>query len=153
MMRPIELISKRIVDNRMQRLIGWNVDVLKRQLRQILSMRDPSTIPSSIATIVREGSTKQDSALTDETTSLDGSAGSKPMEGIDILAMDKAPRTSMVLEEVQDIIQLPSEPTESKIDPYHIEFSAEVVHQLTDFVTSIAQMYHDNPFHCFEHAR
>ena len=59
----------------------------------------------------------------------------------------------MVLEEVKDIIQLPSEPTKSKIDPYHIEFSAEVVHQLTDFVTSIAQMYHDNPFHCFEHAR
>ncbi len=150
--RPIDQISKRIVDNRVQRLIGWNVDVLKRQLRQILSMRDPQTIPSSIATIVVEGRNKGDSA-TEETTSLDGSAGSKPMEGIQIFEFEKGSMTSTVLDEVKDIIQLPSSPTECKIDPYHIEFSPEVISQLTDFVTSIAQMYHDNPFHCFEHAR
>ena len=43
--------SKKVKGGRLQRLIGWNVDVLKKQLRLILAMRDPKKIPSAIATI------------------------------------------------------------------------------------------------------
>lgn len=157
MHRPIEQIAKKIVDSRMQRLIGWNVDVLKRQLRQILAHRDPNQIAPELATIVDDSVVSKNDSSTKitETSSHDGSASLRgdSLEGFQIMAPeeDETPSKSTTpLEEVQDIIKLPSEPTEPKIDPYMIEIAPEVISQLTDFVTAIAQMYHENPFHNFE---
>ena len=146
LVRPIEQISKRIVDNRMQRLVGWNVDVLKRLLRQVLAMREPHQIPSELASIIGDGEGTQ------KTDDFSDSSGANSLDGFEMA--DTSDRSAgygtSVLEEVKDIIQLPSEPVDSKIDPYQIELSPEIVEQLTDFVTAIAQMYHENPFHNFE---
>jgi hypothetical protein len=155
--RPMEQIAKKIVDNRMQRLIGWNVDVLKRQMRQILAHRDPSQITPDLATIIVDdnATAKNDSStkITDDSSSAGSASLTGSLEGFQIMIADEKDETThydSILDEVQDVIQLPSDAAESKIDPYQIEFAPEVIQQLTDFVTSVAQMYHDNPFHNFE---
>jgi class 3 adenylate cyclase len=142
--RPIELISRIVMDNKVQRLIGWNVDVLKRQLRQVLAMRDPSTISPTVATILDAD---------DKTMNTRESDSSKiPSFGsIQVLEIELQ-EGATVLDEVKEIITLPSDAAAYKIDPYSIEFSPAVISQLNDYVTAIAQMYRDNPFHSFEHA-
>ena len=62
---------------------------------------------------------------------------------------------SMVLDEVKEIITLPGfdvKSIEYMPDESSIELDPEVVAQLRDLVAKIAKGYHDNPFHCFEHA-
>lgn len=44
------------------------------------------------------------------------------------------------------------EVAKSGIDPEDIELSDDVMDQLSDYVTTIALSYHENPFHNFEHA-
>ena len=56
------------------------------------------------------------------------------------------------LEEVIDIIELPSQERVYPVNPSEIELPPQVIFQLRDFVRSIASMYHDNPFHSFDHA-
>ncbi|CAJ1963472.1 unnamed protein product [Cylindrotheca closterium] len=58
-------------------------------------------------------------------------------------------------DEIAEKISMPAfAPNSSKrdIDIDSIELSAEVVLQLEDLATSIAQLYHDNSFHNYEHA-
>jgi len=60
-----------------------------------------------------------------------------------------------VLEEVTEVIRLPSfnaKAFKSHVDPEKIELGPEVESQLKRFVTIIAAMYRNNPFHNFEHA-
>lgn len=62
---------------------------------------------------------------------------------------------STALDEVTEIITLPQFKTKSnkkKTRPEDVELTIEVVTQLRDYVTTIASMYRDNPFHNFEHA-
>lgn len=74
------------------------------------------------------------------------------------LASDKIThqRGETVLDEVQEIIHLPkfnAEAAHYQEDPESIELGENVVNQLREYVTLIATMYRDNPFHNFEHAR
>jgi hypothetical protein len=57
-----------------------------------------------------------------------------------------------VLDEVQEIIELPSEAAEIRIDLESVELPPGVIEQLTDFVSKISDMYRENSFHNFEHA-
>jgi len=61
-----------------------------------------------------------------------------------------------VLDEVTEIITLPTFDEETaageQVDPETVELGDEVTKQLRHYVTSIASMYRDNPFHNFEHA-
>jgi class 3 adenylate cyclase len=57
-----------------------------------------------------------------------------------------------VLDEVQEIIELPSEAADIHKSPDLVEVPPEVLEQLTDYVTKIAGTYNDNSFHNFEHA-
>ena len=60
-----------------------------------------------------------------------------------------------VLDEVADTLILPKfDPTQAKsqVNPNTVELSPAVMTQLRDYVTAMAQSYHENPFHNFEHA-
>ncbi|CAB9521527.1 Receptor-type guanylate cyclase gcy [Seminavis robusta] len=59
------------------------------------------------------------------------------------------------LNEVCEIIPLPefdAKASRLQIDPDLVEIPVEVVEQLHHLVSSIAKMYHSNPFHNFDHA-
>ena len=60
---------------------------------------------------------------------------------------------STALDEVTEIITLPqfkNKPNKKKTRPEDVELTMEVITQLRDYVTTIASMYRDNPFHNFE---
>ena len=102
------------------RLVEWNVETLKRLLKNIIATRDAQKTQRRLS-----HSKKLKVCRKKDTT---------------------------VLDEVQEIICLPGNAVEYKQDPDSVEVSPEVVSQLRDFVTAIAEMYQDNPFHNFDHA-
>jgi class 3 adenylate cyclase len=56
-------------------------------------------------------------------------------------------------DEVVDIISFPKlEPPSMEIDPDSVELKPEVLSQLRNFISTIAAMYRNNPFHNYEHA-
>jgi class 3 adenylate cyclase len=57
-----------------------------------------------------------------------------------------------VLEEVKEIIHLPTFSGKRAKNPDNIELDPVVLDQLEDYVSAVASMYRDNPFHNFEHA-
>jgi hypothetical protein len=61
---------------------------------------------------------------------------------------------SMVLDEVVEIIELPEYPSSrTNEDSSSIALDPFVIKELHDYVSTIAAMYRDNPFHNFEHVR
>lgn len=111
---------------KMSRLVDWNVDVLSKFLRQVVARRKAvlqMSLETEIATLP---------------ISPHGTASA-----------------STVLEEVKDILELPRfDPKIAKIqsDPEKVVLGEKVVSQLREYVSNVAAMYHDNPFHNFEHA-
>lgn len=116
------------VDSKTKRLVEWNVTSLERLLRQIIVRR-----------MARNGDRKN------------RRTSSAPKK----LAFGKS--GSAVIDEVKEVIYLPELETDivmkaEKINPQTIELLPEVLPQLTEYVTRIARLYHDNPFHNFQHA-
>jgi hypothetical protein len=73
----------------------------------------------------------------------------------DFVAQSSSNMGQTVLDEVRDIITLPkfdAKSAEKQEDIELIEIDEKVIAQLGIYVTSIAAMYKDNPFHNFEHA-
>lgn len=59
---------------------------------------------------------------------------------------------SDLFKEVKDVIALPkfdAKTFQHHVDPSSVELSPEVLQQLTGYITRVAQMYRDNPFHNF----
>eukprot|EP00797_Seminavis_robusta_P023348 Sro382_g131010.1 inhibited 3',5'-cyclic phosphodiesterase B (578) ;mRNA; r:20579-23566 len=59
------------------------------------------------------------------------------------------------LQEVREIIHLPEynfRKSRKEVDPETVVIPTEVVQELHHLVSSIASLYHDNPFHSFQHA-
>ena len=108
--------SDSVAFKKSNRLIGWNVDVLARCLKQIVAMRQP------------------------------GLTQKYDYQHI----YDKPGQT--VLDEVKEIISLPNKPSKYRRDPEEIDLGEEVMSQLIDLVTDIANTYRANPFHNFQHA-
>jgi hypothetical protein len=67
------------------------------------------------------------------------------------LRVDRSPGMT-VLDEVKEIIHLPSNPAKYEVDPETIMICPCVLSQLRDFVANISGLYRDNTFHSFEHA-
>lgn len=111
---------------RNQRLIDWNVETLSRSIELIVAARRTTS-----------GGNEKDVGL-DAAATLDAHEGS-------------------FLEEVKEIIPLRSYRND-KAPNWRIEtmeeepLADEVVEQLREYVTCIANMYQNNPFHNFEHA-
>ena len=108
-----------------QRLIDWNVELLGRLLKQIVSRRQ--RWDASRLNILHSGT---------------------PHYELDSLS-------NPIHEVTETIVMPDFDPKVVKLsaDPDSIDLSAAVVSQLKSYVTTIACMYHDeNPFHNFEHA-
>ena len=56
------------------------------------------------------------------------------------------------IDEIVEIIPLPQNQVNNDFDPAKLLLDEEITFQLRDLVASIAALYHDNPFHSFEHA-
>ena len=119
-------LLKASADQRLERLINWNVDVLVSLLKQIeRSRRSAETVPDSsekLALLEAKMQSKQESSKT-------------------------------VIDEVVEVLALPQFKAGRQQDIEAVEISPEVLKQLREYVSTIAYMYNDNTFHNFEHAR
>lgn len=113
-------------DPKTKRLIDWNVESLHKLLKEIVARRNVGNNNSSCELMI-------------------------PPREEDI----KCGET--FLDEVKDIISLPrfdaSFIRNQDDELQSVVLPDEVILQLRDYVTCIAAMYRDNPFHSFEHAR
>jgi hypothetical protein len=101
---------------RQERLIGWNVEIFARLLKQIVAMR----------------------------------GSDRDMESFNFKI--KKHDDDTILDEVKEIITLPSKPRKFKRDPNSVELSPMALSQLTDYIRAISSLYRNNPFHSFQHA-
>ena len=72
-----------------------------------------------------------------------------------ILNSDRA-HGNTCLDEVEQLISMPKfdpKMAAKEVDPETVELGSKVMSQLRSYVEVIANMYQDNPFHNFEHAR
>jgi len=109
------------------RLVEWNVEILGYLIKQIMVAR-----PENVEECDPSSLTKLEDSMRSENT-----------------------LSSTVLDEFQEIIELPSIGTEELLQRKHpdtITLSPVVVNQLRDLLKAIASMYNENPFHNFEHA-
>ncbi|GKY90443.1 hypothetical protein MPSEU_000018100 [Mayamaea pseudoterrestris] len=104
------------------RLVNWCVDVLLRLLKQIVARRNA---------LRRAGKLEESDTNEEELVEY----GTLP------------------LDEVVEIIQLPQEYVpEADTDQEKVVLEPAVIDQLHNYVSNVASLYHDNPFHNFEHA-
>lgn len=111
---------------RVRRLCQWNVDILARHLKQIVAHRNAQ---GPMEHNYNEELSRREVAIC---------------------------RQMDVLDEVVEIIPLPGfdpQVYKRQQDPNEIELPEVVMKQIRLYVACIAAMYHDNPFHNFEHAR
>lgn len=107
---------------KVERLVSWNTELLLQLLKAIVAKRN-----------VVSGRKTLSAAL---------SAMAKKISSPD----------EMVVDEVVEIIELPDfdDRLSSKMDINSVQLSSEVMSQTRRFVSLIASMYRDNPFHNFE---
>lgn len=110
-------------DNKTNRLIEWNVEVLLRFLKQIEARR---------RLLVKNNPNRK------------ADADENAIESDD----------HMVIDEVREIITLPDDIVSDDItvSDQSVTLHPAVAAELKDFVSSIATLYNDNPFHNYEHA-
>ena len=110
---------------KIERLVKWNVDVLVRLLKQIVSKRNATGRPQNneLALTQAEGEIRKKFMVLDEVVDI------IPLPGFDLQIYKR------------------------QEDPNSIELPSEVVEQMRLYVTMIAVMYRENSFHNFEHAR
>lgn len=124
-----ETLAVDAVDEKTRRLVEWNVEILTKLLKQIVSRREARE------TLARRRPSKN--------------------EFRDALTWEGSIPNACVLDEVREVIMLPEFDSEmvkvSRISK-SIEFSAGVLTQLREYVSVIATMYPSHPFHNFEHA-
>ena len=119
--------TARPLDAKAKRLVDWNCDQMIRLLKLIVARRNAQARRSSQNHPTNEN----------------------------FLNVNLR-KVGTVLEEVREIITLPK--FDPKVyrnhdDPDSVQLSEEVLQQLHDYVSTIATLYRDNPFHNFEHAR
>ncbi|CAB9514931.1 Receptor-type guanylate cyclase gcy [Seminavis robusta] len=120
-----ELLDVSALSDSKQRWIQWNVETFKEMLKDIVARRGlPGGLP-----------------------------GFSGMEAPDF---DLRKKGDMPLDEVVEIIELPDFDKKAARRQREtiemVELSPLVVDQLKEFITGIAEMYNDNPFHNFAHA-
>jgi hypothetical protein len=107
-----------------QRLINWNTDVLARLLCQIIGRRRGIAI--------------------------DNEESSQFRKRFEEPVFHESGNT--VLDEVAEIIHLPAFQGTAQVDDKAVNLGDDVKSQLQEYITIIATLYRDNPFHNFEHA-
>jgi class 3 adenylate cyclase len=110
-------------DTKLERLVEWNVEILSNLLLKILKHRQTADIKA------------------DSVRSLK-------------LAENEISGNQNMLNEVVEVVYFP-EPADAinEQQSHEVELDRKVCNQLHKYVSTIQKMYHDNPFHNFEHAR
>ena len=111
--------------DRKDRLVDWNVEIMKSMLKQIIARRNAASKYSN---------------------------GESKKVKVETMARDEQ---MTVLDEVCEVISLPDFDRRVAMmqqDPESVVLSSEISEQINDFVVCIATMYNDNPFHNFGHA-
>jgi len=124
---PVEPVKPQ-TNQKNQRLIDWNCELLLQNLRKVVARR--------------------------ETEKKLGAASSarRSRSAIEVLE-HKMCNPGSALSEVSEIIHLPKfEASTDAVDPKDVDLGPDVASQLRDFVSILASLYRDNSFHCFEHA-
>lgn len=122
--------AQKAASAKVQRLIDWNCEMLMKHLKGVVARRE---------------------VLDRNMTSPKGRASGARLR---ILEAQIA-RAGTVVDEIVEIIELPrfeAEAIANEQDAKNIDVGDEVAHQLRDYVSVLASMYRENPFHCFEHA-
>ncbi|CAB9522680.1 cAMP-specific 3',5'-cyclic phosphodiesterase, isoform [Seminavis robusta] len=130
-------------DDRIPRLVDWNVQILRRVLNQITAKRVAANVHYNGATGT---ASREPSPI--------------PCSPVNEDAIEESLRRGkMVIDEVEEVIILPkydaavAKAQETlKYGGETIEVSDEVVDQLREYIGAIARSYKNNPFHNFEHA-
>ena len=122
-------------DSRM-RWVEWNVEVLANVLKQILAQRETSNFMDESVRSVKNVTRRS---------------------GISTLCIEAhSSPLAMPLDEVAEIIELPAFDKRAmkrqRDSSYKTELDPEIMTQLREYVTMVASMYKDNPFHNFAHA-
>jgi len=121
--------TARPLDAKAKRLVDWNCDQMVRLLKYVVARR------------------KAQGHCADATVATEESNG--------LHSTNLRKNVGTVLEEVREIIMLPKfDPRvyRNHDDPGSVELDDDVLQQLHDYVSTIATLYRDNPFHNFEHA-
>ena len=117
-------ISRPVFSDKTNRLINWNVEVLRRLLKLIVARRNSENIAGNIQKAIHN----RKMSLTTQ------SAGT-------------------VLDEVKEIIAFPDFKSKNReVDIDSIDLGETVDSQIYEYVVSIAAMYRENPFHSIDHA-
>lgn len=110
------------IDFKTERLVNWNVVVLSRMLLQIINRREQHR-PRGRPSVTKNS------------------------------VVWSNPERKVVLGEVKEIIELPEFSAVSSPQKMSLEdIDGVIKDQLYDYVAAIALIYHNNPFHNFEHA-
>ena len=120
--------ENKLLDEKVQRLVDWNTDVLCRILKQVVG-RNRALEKTTISKVRPAAASKDIVGRTVGTT---------------------------VIDEVVEIIELPelNSLASRKLDSQEdIELDPAVVEQIRCYIHTIASMYRENPFHNFEHVR
>jgi hypothetical protein len=133
----------------LQRMVDWNVEILLVSLKSVVARREATNTvaPSALSMIPGLGML---SNLRNNHKNNGEGAGI-----VDDQEVDNG--VSCPREEYAESIQLPRFDSNysyaRQVDPATVELPKTVLHQLKDYVTTIACAYkNDNPFHNFEHA-
>ena len=142
-----------LYEDSQMRWIEWNVEVLSKVLKQIMAQRGSSNLLDesfrTVKMVTRRSSVRSFSA---------GSATPCSVCGTNACSSIEAHNSSlaMPLDEFAEIIELPDFDKRA-IKRQHdnsskLELDPELMMQLKEYVTMVASMYKDNPFHNFAHA-
>jgi 3'5'-cyclic nucleotide phosphodiesterase/Adenylate and Guanylate cyclase catalytic domain len=115
------------LDTKKLRLVDWNVDLLIRLMKQIVARRAS----------LNKGQKSPKSTTAPPPPQWNNAKGTHP------------------LDEIVEIIHLPELPESARQeeeDITNIVLDPDVISLTRDYVMALAAMYHDNPFHNFEHA-
>jgi hypothetical protein len=134
------LISRQSEEaDRQQRLVEWNVQVLLRLLKQICARRNASSSSSRLPLSRRSKNLDTDSS-----------------RGFELSVHDESTREySIPIESIKEIIMLPEfdrNVAKRLQDADLVEIPDPIVQELTSFVSDIAALYNEHPFHNFAHA-
>ena len=115
-------MDTRMFQEKTRRLIDWNVDVLKRLLKEIVAWRQSSGKVVKTGYVPEEESCVQGQTVINEVS--------------EIISLPKLNSASATFKQNVDSVRL-SEAAETQLDA---------------LVSSVAALYRENPFHNFEHA-
>jgi len=123
---PMVQAVSQVKNDKIQRMIDWNCDILLQLLRLIGAKRQASRRASTSGAVLDSELDRLERKI---------STGGLPVD------------------EIVEVIELPSfDSAAYEKDPRFVEIGEAVESQLHSFVTVIASMYRDTPFHNFEHA-